>query len=281
VLSGVVFYPMFVAVKTSLYDWSLLNPKQPSFIGLENYWKSFRDPIFLYCTQVTIIYTLGCVIPSVLIGLLIAVLLSGRVYGKSLIRALLLVPMIMAPVAVGLIWKVFFWDRDLGLINYFLSFLGIKGVSWLSRGATAKASIIITGIWNWTPFCTLVLEAAISRLPKLVFEAARMDGASRWQIFRHITVPMIKAPLIFVVLFRVTTDFRYFDVIYIITQGGPGIQTRLLSLYVYFIAMRKFQMGYANALGVLMLIMVGALCILIFEIWFGARRARGEALWEK
>ncbi len=282
VLFIVVFYPIIYAVYRSFFNWSLLSVDQSTFIGLQNYITALNTPAFLESMRVTLLYSAGTTVPSIALGFALALVLNKVKKGKAIIRSMLLIPMMMAPVVVGLTWRVFFFDSYFGIINYVLSLVGISGPSWLSQGPTAVFAIIILSIWVWFPFSLLVLEAALSKLPKPPFEAAVIDGATPWQCFWKITIPMLQSPLIFVFLLRITTDFRNFDIVHVMTMGGPGRATQLMSLYTFFQGMRAYRLGYANALGVIMMIVLGIICFVIVRFVFKEKhsdKSQGGGLW--
>ena len=272
--------PVIYAIRNSLYEWSLLFPEIMKFVGLRNYQEAlFGDPIFWTSLKITFLYALGGLLPIAL-GLLLAVLLSGPVWGKNVVLSILLIPMIMAPVAVGLIWKVFFWEPAFGWVNMLLGLVGIRGPIWLSEPGWVLVAVILTGTWKWVPFVMLILHAAITRIPEEPFEAAKLDGATRWQTFGHITLPMIRVPLAFVLLVRVSTDLRFFDTVYIMTEGGPGTSSLLLSIEVYRVAFREFRLGYANTLATVLFIIITGVCMAII-FGMGRKKIMEGGLWEQ
>ncbi|MBS7649707.1 sugar ABC transporter permease, partial [Candidatus Bathyarchaeota archaeon] len=166
------------------------------------------------------------------LGFILALILNQDIRGGRIYRFICILPMMLMPTIIGFIWK-FLYHGDIGLINYVLSFLGIQRRPWLGNADTAMYAIILTDVWQWTPFCFLVLLAGLQSLPIEPFEAAKIDGASRWLIFKNITIPLLKPSIIVALLFRTIDSFKIFDLIYVMTHGGPGNATMVMSLYIY------------------------------------------------
>lgn len=265
VFALVVIYPLLYSFWVSLHSWSFMQSDRP-FSGIENYSRVFADPFFLQSIWTTVVFVVGSTLLSVLGGLGLAVLLSRYIRGKVIIRTLLLIPFVMTPVITALVWKTFFFDGEIGLINAALNFFGFSEVQWLTNGWTAMLAVIFVDAWNYTPMIMLVLGAAIATLPKEPFEAGKIDGASSWQQFKYLTLPMIQGPLIFAVLFRITQSFKVFEIIYVMTGGGPGFDTRVLSLYIYDTALRNLNMGQANAQSYVMMTVIIVICAITLKI---------------
>jgi multiple sugar transport system permease protein len=265
VFALVVIYPLLYSFWVSLHQWIFIRSDRP-FIGIENYSAVLSDPFFMQSIWRTVVFVVGTTLLSVVGGLGLAVMLSGYIRGKVVIRTLLLIPFVMTPVITALVWKTFFFDAQFGLINAFLNLLGFSDVQWLTNGWTAMFAVVFVDAWNYTPMIMLVLGAAIATLPKEPFEAAKIDGASSWQQFTHLTLPMIQGPLIFAVLFRITQSFKVFEIIYVMTGGGPGYDTRVLSLYIYDTALRNLNMGQANAQSYVMMAVIVLICAVTLKI---------------
>lgn len=263
ILFIIAVYPMINAVWTGLWDTYLQKPEARSFVGLENYIKLFSDSRFLSSVGVTFIFTLISVAGTMVLGFLLALLFQKPFKGKNTALALLTIPMVMAPVVSALIWKVFLLEPDVGIVNWFLSLFGIRGPYWISTTPWALISVIIVNTWFMTPFVMLIMEAALSGLSKEPIEAAMIDGAGYWRRVWHIIIPLLKGKILFTLIFRITIDYRMFDIVYTMTRGGPAFDTEMLSVWVYTVALRKFQIGYANAGAVVMMILIGVTCLLI------------------
>jgi multiple sugar transport system permease protein len=181
------------------------------------------------------------------LGLIIALLVNHDFFGRRLLRTLLLMPMVIAPAVVGMMWYILFHDT-IGPLNWLLSLAGLGPVTWLSSPGTAMLSVVIADVWHWTPFTFLLLLAALQTIPGDLYESAEVDGASRWQAFRFVTLPMIRAALLVAALLRSMEAFEIFAEPFVMTGGGPGTATDLLSLHIYKSAFLVFDMGYAAAM---------------------------------
>ncbi len=190
-----------------------------------------------------------------MLGFSIAYLISRRVRGRGLMTTLFLTPMMLSPVVVGLFWK-FMLDTQFGVINSLLGSLGFGQVEWLTNQRLALLSLVIVDTWQWTPFIMLIALAGLTAVPRYLYEAASIDRASEWFRFRHITLPLVWPLLLIAILFRAIEAFRLFDLVYILTQGGPGVSTETLSFHVYKVAFLGFDTGLASAYGILMVIVV-------------------------
>jgi len=275
VLFIIAIYPTLYAIWSGFWDYNLHRPDEWVFAGFENYLKLFSDSRFLSSIGITFIFTFLSVTGTMVLGFLLALLFQKPFPGKNTALALLTIPMVMAPVVSALIWRVFFFEPDVGIINWLLSLVGISGPYWVSSSPWALISAITVNIWFMTPFVMLIMDAALSGLPRDTIEAAMIDGAGYWQRVWYIIIPLLKGPILFTLIFRITIDYRMFDIVYTMTRGGPAFDTELLSLWVYNVALRTFQMGYANAGAVVMMILIGITCLLIV---LPIIRGKGELL---
>jgi ABC-type sugar transport systems, permease components len=227
------------------------------FTGLENWKRLISDQVFISSVFKTLIYMAGSVGGEVVLGMTLALLVSQGLKVSGPLRAVLLLPMMISPVAVGLIWRLLY-NPEFGLINTTLKAIGLPAVGWLSDANAAMAAIILSDIWQWTAYVYLILLAGLESLPREPFESAEVDGATAWQQFWYVTLPMLKPTLFVAVLFRALDALKAFDKVVILTQGGPGDATELASLFAYKITFRYWELGYGSLIaGVL--IMIGAL----------------------
>jgi len=203
----------------------------------------------------TAIFVVGAVGLQTILGFSIAFLISRRVRGRGAITTLFLIPMMLSPIVVGLFWK-FMLDVQFGVVNSFLDSLGLNRVEWLTSQRLALFSLVIVDTWQWTPFVMLIALAGLTAVPKYLYEAAEIDRASEWFKFRRITFPLVWPLLLIAVMFRAIEAFRLFDLVYILTGGGPGGTTETLSYNVYKVAFFGFDTGRASAYGILMVIVV-------------------------
>ena len=225
-----------------------------TFVGLKNYITIFTtDPFFGPAVAATLKFVLGAVAAEMVLGLAIALLLNREFRGQGFVRTAVMLPLMTTPVVVGLIWR-FMYNPDRGMVNYLLSLVGVVGPDWLGHPSTAMAAVIFADVWEWTAFVALITLAALQALPGEPYEAARIDGASGWQSFRYVTLPLIQPALLIAFLIRLMDAFKTFDLIYVLTLGGPGVATQTLSLYTYKYGFKFFRMGYASALAYVMVI---------------------------
>ncbi len=262
-------FPMFYSLWLSFNEWNLADRTATwHFVGLKNFVVMFTtDPFFWSAVRVTLVFVGVTVIIETLLGLGISLLLNDEFRGRGMVRTIIVFPLMISPVVVGLIWR-FMYNTDRGMVNYLLYLLGIDIVDWLGRQATALPAVMLADVWEWTPFIALILMAALQALPDEPFEAALIDGASRWQMFRYVTLPMIRPALMVAILIRTMDAFKIFDTIYVLTLGGPGVSTQVLGLYTYKWGFKFFQMGYASAMSyvmILMLVIVGNIVVFIMR----------------
>ena len=257
-------FPIVKLFQLSTIEWYLSRPLIKIYLGLKNFETLFRDPYFYHALLVTGIYMGGAVACELGIGLLVASRLNAVDKGRLLFVTLFLIPMIMSPVVVALFWRA--WAApEFGLIGYFMklarigSFFPAEGFTGTYK--TALPMIIFVDVWEWSPFMILIIYSGLQSLPKEPFEAIALDGANRWQTFRYLTLPMLRPVILVGLLFRVIDAYKAFDVIWIITRGGPGRVTENLSVFTYKTGFREWNVGYSAASGVIMLI--GALVISI------------------
>ncbi|WP_099355252.1 carbohydrate ABC transporter permease [Fredinandcohnia onubensis] len=247
--------PLIVSVFMSLLDWNLAKPTDIDFIGLGNFMNMIVDMNFWNAILLTIYQVGATVIGQLILGIGIALLLSREFKGVQLLRSLYLIPMMTTPIVVGMTWRMLF-NTDMGIINYFLSLIGISPINWLGSSTYAMPSIILTDLWLSTPFVAVILIAGLQSLPKEPIEAAKIDGATTFQIFYHIILPLLKPIIWLAVLFRTMDAIRRFETIFVMTAGGPGNSTETLNLHAYFHAFKYLEIGYSSALSVLMLIII-------------------------
>jgi multiple sugar transport system permease protein len=177
----------------------------------------------------------------------------------------MLLPMVSTPVAVALIWVVMF-NPSLGILNYFLTCIGLKPLLWLGHPSTALSSLILMDTWKWTPFMVLILHSGLQSLPITPFEAARIDGASRWQTFRYVTLPLLRPSIAVSLIFRTMDSLKTFDTIYVMTEGGPNNATEILNIYTFQTGFKYFHIGYASALAVILVLFVFAVNLLLIKL---------------
>ena len=254
-LLGMSVFPLLWALYLSFTDYSATRATGADFVGFDNYTTILTSSEVHKRALTTLVYVVGAVLFQTVLGFSIAYLISRRTRGRGALTTLFLVPMMLSPVVVGLFWK-FMLDAQFGVINSMLGSLGFGQVEWLTRQRTALFSLIVVDTWQWTPFIMLIALAGLTAVPKYLYEAASIDRASEWFRFRHITLPMVWPLLLIAVMFRAIEAFRLFDLVYILTSGGPGVSTETLSFHVYKVAFLGFNTGLASAYGILMVLVV-------------------------
>jgi len=276
VLFLIAFLPILYAVRTSFWSWHLHRAGTRALAGLGNYLHLFADQRYMNSLGLTLLFTALSVSASMVLGFLLALLVQKPFKGKNLTLALLTLPMIMTPVVSALMWRFFFFEPSVGLVNWFLAVLGIKGPAWVATSPWAFISVVIVNTWFMTPFVMLIMEASLSSIPKEPLEAAMLDGAGYWKRIFYVVIPSIKRTILFTLIFRITIDYRTFDIVYTMTGGGPAFDTQVLSIWVYNVALRTFEVGYANAGATVMMLVIGGLCLGILAL---AVRKEGGSLW--
>jgi multiple sugar transport system permease protein len=214
-----------------------------TFVGLDNVRRILVDMRFWDAVGRTVAYVVLAAGLELLIGLLIALSLQVATRGKAILRLALALPMLLPPIAISFAWKMLF-DFNRGPVNYFLEAMGLPPVLWLSGQKSALFSLVVVDIWQWTPFIALATLAALESLPTEIYEAAVVDGAGLWAVLRDITLPLLTPYLVAIVLLRAIDAFKVFDTVYVLTGGGPGTATELLSFYAYAAGFRTFNMGF-------------------------------------
>jgi len=260
---AIAIYPLAFSFYISVFKYRLTDPNQTrTFLGLANYIQAFHDKQVIKSISNTLVFVFGTVVIEVLLGLGLALLLSGEGRHMRVIRSFLLIPMALPPLVVGLVWKSLY-NVDFGVIPYYLKLLGFDmGRGPLGEISTAMPAIILIDVWQWTPLLMIIFLAGIKSLPQQPYEAARVDGANRWQRFWHITLPLLKPTFLVALLLRTVQSFKVFDIIYATTSGGPGTATTVLNYHIFTVGMTFFDMGYAAALANILLVIIAALSIL-------------------
>jgi multiple sugar transport system permease protein len=255
VLLLLTIYPLIYAVTVSLQT-------RAGVWTLANFARLFGDRFFGVALLQTFVYTAAALIVEFALGLGLALLLDSQLRARNLFRALLLIPMMLPPVVVAVIWRLIY-NPSFGAINGTLKGWGVDTahLTWIAGPAMALPAVILVDIWQWTPFMFLILLAGLQAIPQEPYEAAMIDGSSAWQTFRHITLPLLKPAILIALLLRTMDLLRIFDQIFILTQGGPGFATETISLYIYKTAFRFFDFGYAAAMSFVLLILVNFVSI--------------------
>jgi multiple sugar transport system permease protein len=238
---------MVYSLYYSFTDLSLFYIERTSFVGLENFSDLFADRVFLNSFWVTARFTAAAVSLELLFGFGLALLLKEEMRGDTIVRTVVMIPMMVAPIAAGYLWKHMFWPSQ-GIIDAVLWYFGVPSPGWAASHTLALPTLVIIDVWQWTPFTFLILLSGLRALPAQPFEAAQIDGAGTWSVFRYLTVPLMKKLFIVVILFRSIDAIRLFDLTYIVTLGGPGFETYTTSYFLYVLGLKEtFNIGRAAA----------------------------------
>jgi multiple sugar transport system permease protein len=256
IMAAALLYPLLLSVGMSFHEWRIGESlAQAKFTGFYNYLWLFNDPNFWASVRVTIVFVASVVIIETTLGVALALLLDREIRFMGVLRTIFILPMMIAPIVVGLIWR-FMYNEQFGTLTGILKALGLPTIPFLSSPDYALFSIIIADVWQWTPFIFILSLAALQSLPTSAIEAARIDGASGFQIIRFVKLPLMMPVIIIAGLLRVIDAFKVLEVVYILTEGGPGLSTEILSLHIYKTAFTSQQPGRAAALSNILLIMV-------------------------
>lgn len=260
--------PLIYSLYISFQDWVLLQSREPQgFVGLDNYRQAFADPIFLQSIRFTLFLTFTTVPIQLILGTSLAYLLVGNNRFLQVSRAVLVLPMVVAPVAIGTLWRLLYNDTAGPINNRFLNYLGLEGPLWLGDTFWAKIAIVNVEIWQWTPFVFIVMSAAITMIPQDLLQAAQIDGASRWQIFYKIELPMLLPAFLLVIMFRTLESLLTLDSILSLTRGGPGSATLNLTYSIYNKGLREFNLGVASAQSWMFMILSSIIIFFIFRLF--------------
>jgi ABC-type sugar transport system permease subunit len=264
-------YPILFGFLLSFQDWNLL-AREASFVGLGNYAKALRDPLFRKSLWNTVYYTLMTIPPTVILSLILALMINSRLIRyKSLFRVLYFVPVVTSMVAISFVWK-WMYNPRYGLINLALEAVGFTGQSWLSSPTLALPSVAIMMIWQSVGFYMVLFIAGLQGIPETLCEAATIDGANRWQTFSYITLPLLNPTIVFILITSVINSFQVFVPVFVMTSsttgepGGPLNSTRVLVYHLYSIAFRNLDMGYGSAIAFILFAILLIVTVLQFKV---------------
>lgn len=269
-----MYYPMLGTVIESFYSSSFINPT-PEFVGLESYRRILSDPAFGQIVQNSLVWTVGVVLAQNLLGLATALLLNQALPGRGMMRALVLLPWVLPGVVAAILWR-FMYDPQLGLINSFLISLGLseRGVAWLAEPQLAMGAAVVAAIWKGFPFSAVVYLAALQNVDEEQIEAAIIDGAGRVRRFFDIVLPSIKEAVAINIIITTILTFNYFDMIWVLTRGGPQNATHIFPTKIYDLGFGQFRFGDAAVYGVVSILVLALLIALYFFVQRASRRQR-------
>lgn len=255
-----VLFPLGYNIFMSASKWSMSALSSPAFVGLENYRFLLNSPRFWNAVGRTLYYAFFAVFIEALLGIAFAQLLNRAFVGKGLAKTLMLLPVVATPVAVGMVWQLIF-EPTIGLGNVLLSSLGMQRQLFLGSTASALNALILIDIWEWTPMVTLMVLAGLVAIPKEPYESAVVDGASAFQRFRYITLPLASHTILVAVLLRLIDAIKTFDIIYATTKGGPGFATETINIYATLATFQYYSFGEGAALTMLFFVIVISMAI--------------------
>lgn len=261
------FYPALYSLYLSFFDWNGTAP-QKTAVGLGNYARLLASGEFWNSLRVTLVYAAGTTLVALVLGMLVAILLNQPLRGKAVYRALYFLPVITPTVAAGVVWKYLF-DPSQGVINRFLEGLGLAGPSWLSDPRWALVAVIIVGVWKRVGFNMVVYLAGLQGIDRSYYEASRLDGANTWQTFRFITLPLLAPSTFFLTVTALIDAFQVFDLVYVMTSGGPLNSTDVMGYYLYRYGFRYYELGFASAIAYAMFVLIFVVTILQFRLTRG------------
>jgi len=258
-------YPLLYSLVLSFYAWNMSIPNsRPVPVGFQNYLNLLKNASFISSVQVTLIFVVVAVAVEFVLGMALALLITSRLRGIGVIRTALLIPIMMTPVVAGVLWRSLF-HSTYGVVNYLIGLVGIPPQEWLGDANQALAAVIAVEIWQQLPVVIFILAAGIQALPIDVFDAAKVDGASGWQAFRYVTLPLLRPVIVVLLLLRIMDAFKIFDIIYTLTQGGPGGATEVLSMLIYKTGLKFFQIGQATSMSWVFLVFILIISLILIR----------------
>jgi multiple sugar transport system permease protein len=263
VVLAVIVFPWLFTIWMSLHEWKVGSPT--TFVGLANYLRLPADPRFVESVWHTLLYTALSVLLPLLLGTFAAVVFHVKFPAHGFLRGLFILPMMATPVAIALVWTMMFHPQ-LGVLNYLLSLVGLPPQLWVFHPATVIPSLVLVETWQWTPLVMLIVLGGLAAIPAEPYESAQIDGANIWQVFRYITLPLITPFLFIAAMIRMIDAVKSFDIIFAITQGGPGSASETINLYLYSVAFIYYDIGYASAIAVVFFALIVALAAVLLHL---------------
>jgi multiple sugar transport system permease protein len=262
-VGSVIVFPWAFTLWMSLHEWRIGGAY--SFVGLANYFRLATDPRFVEAVWHTLVYTVLAVVLPLMLGMLAALIFNQRFPLRGLLRGIFVLPMMATPVAIALVWTMMFHPQ-LGVLNYLLSLVGIGPQAWVFHPASVIPSLVLVETWQWTPLVMLIVLGGLAAIPAEPYESADIDGANALQKFRYITLPMIAPFLMVAVIIRSIDALKSFDIIYAITQGGPGTASETINIYLYSVAFAYYDVGYGSAIAVVFFVLIVVLSLLLLHL---------------
>ncbi len=263
VVGAVIVFPWLFTLWMSVFDWKIGSVAH--FVGLENYEKLIVNRRFLEAVVHTFYFTALAVVVPLFLGTAAALIFHREFPFRGVLRGVFIMPMMATPVAVALVWTMMFHPQQ-GVLNYLLSLVGMPPSLWVYSPALVIPSLVMVEVWHWTPLVMLIVLGGLAALPTEPYESARLDGASEWQLFRYVTLPLVAPFLVVAAVIRTIDALKTFDTIYVITGGGPGTASETINLYLYLQAFAFYNIGTASAVVVVFFVIVLALALLLLHV---------------
>ena len=260
VILAVIVFPWLFTVFMSVQDWKIGGGVD--FVGLENYRQLVNDERFRESMAVTFGFTVLAVVIPVFLGTAAALVFHREFPARGLLRTIFVMPMMATPVAVALVWKMMFHPQ-LGVLNYLLSLVGIPPSAWVFSPDTVIPTLVMVEVWHWTPLVMLIVLGGLAGLPREPYESAVIDGANSWHMFRFITLPLLWPYIMIALIIRTIDALKVFDIIFVISEGGPGTASETLNIFLYLQAFQFYKIGYASAVVVIFFVIIVALSLLL------------------
>ena len=267
-MAVILFVPWLFTLGLSFFQWQFIG--SPKFVGLANYLHMVTDARFGASIGRTFLYTVGAVIGPLVLGLGAAMVFSRAFFGRHFLRLAFSFPMLATPVSVALIWVMMLHPQS-GIVNYMLTSIGLPASEWIYSQKTVIATLVMVETWQWTPLVTLILLGGLSNISDELYEAAKIDGATAWQAFVRITFPLLLPYLFVAAILRTIDAIKSIDLIFVMTQGGPGTASETINMYLYLNAFSFYNVGYASTMAVAFLGLVFLLALLL--VWVKGRVA--------
>lgn len=264
-LAIVMGFPLAYALVLSVSSMTLLKPQLLPLVGLKNFATMLSDPLFWQALWLTVRYSAATVIGEFVVGLAVALMLNRTVRMKPVYFAVLTIPMAMSPISVALVWRMLL-QPNLGIANHLLESAGLPRLDWLGTPGMALGTMVAIDIWQQTSFVVLILAAGLAALPREPYEAAEVDGAKPWQQFVYITLPMLRPVAAITVIIQLINEFRTYDLPFVLTRGGPGNATEVLSLFAYRRAFLGLSLNEGAAAAFVLLLIVLILTVIFFAV---------------
>ena len=263
VIGAVIVFPWLFTIFMSVHDWKV--GQDSAFVGLDNYVHLAGEERFYQAMGRTLLYTALATFLPVLLGVIAAIVFHREFPLRNALRGVFILPMMATPVAIGLVWTMMFHPQ-LGVLNYLLSLIGIPPQLWVFSADTVIPSLVLVEVWQWTPLVMLIVLGGLSALPTEPYESAEIDGASSWQMFRHITWPMVLPFVVVATIIRAIDAVKAFDTIFVITQGGPGTSSETINLSLYLQAFAFYKIGYSSAVVVVFFTLIVMMALVLLWV---------------